>query len=274
MSYHCKECNKFYKTSNSLYVHKSKYHKKTTIITCDFCDKEFKHASSKSRHQKTCKHKPSTQIRLSDNSSNLQITDSKTIESLLKILSQSISGINNHSRNNTQNMSDSQNITNSGNTNNTTNNITVYALGKENIPEILSAAEQRNILKQKKNSLEEIIKLVHFNNKYPQFHNIAINDDVAYKYDNESKTFVEVPKDDLIQDVIDERTDDIGKMNKKQKIHMPKMTYEIIDKYISGLDTESNSIVARDKTESVIYDGTDYLISNKKIKLPNYNDNN
>jgi hypothetical protein len=285
-------CNKEYSSYKSLWQHNKKYHttnsscehtnkkkKKTKKYICGFCDKLYANSSNLNRHKKICKNKITTQIY---NSNALELSDQKTIESILKLLSQSINGINNHSRNSTQNMSNSQNTTNhmsdSQNTTNNiinsgnTNNITVYALGNENISEILSDAEQKNILKQKTNSLEEIIKLVHFNKKYPQFHNIAIDDDIGYKYDSKSKTFIEVPKDDLIHAVVVKRGDDIGEINKRQKIHIPKTTYSSIDEYISSIGTDSNSKLAKETAEYAICDGTYYLTSTKKIKLPNISD--
>ena len=286
MKYFCEHCNKTYKNANSLYSHRSKYHnsnsntdvnqspKKSNIISCNFCHKQFKHNSNRYRHQKNCHLNPDIvtntvskhQSLLNNNQlSNILSQDKSTIESLIKVLSESISKDTN-SMAHSQNMTNSQNLTNSQNT--TINNTVVVSLGNENVQDKLSTYEQVNILKQKNKALEELIKLVHFSNKYPQFHNIAIDNDVAYKYDDESKGFKEIAKYDLIKEVIEERAGDIYDFNEANKLYTSKKTYNIINNELFKMDKiEAEREKVFENTEDIICTGTDYLLENKKIKL-------
>ena len=92
-----------------------------------------------------------------------------------------------------------QKINNSGNMNNGTinNTINIMALGQENIDEVLSKTDKIAILNKKENALPYMIEMVHFNDKYPQFKNIAITNNrtkQAYLYDTINKVFKMVIK--------------------------------------------------------------------------------
>jgi hypothetical protein len=104
-------------------------------------------------------------------------------------------------------------INNSINSNNTINNITnnnhfqIIALGKENLLEILTLNEKKEIMKSRFGCLEKIVDIVHCSN-YNQFKNIVITnlkDDFAYKYDDKKKYFVCFNKNELINELVDER---------------------------------------------------------------------
>ena len=58
-----------------------------------------------------------------------------------------------------------------------------------------------------------LVEYAHFNDKYPQFKNILITNTqnkLAYKYDIRTKQFIAVDKDDLLEDIVDERMCDIN----------------------------------------------------------------
>lgn len=305
MKYICEYCNKTYKNANSLYSHRSKYHsnntidinkqKKKKVIKCNFCDSEFKYKNNKYRHQKTCKSNPNYILKssesnsrsnnealkpstvealigsLSNSKSNNEGIKPSTVEALIKVLSQSIAkdSNNNYDINNQKLNNNNNNHNHSHNKTTTINNNVIVALGNENIPYQLTAQEQQNILKQKSKALEELIKLVHFSNKYPQFHNIAIDDDIAYKYDDKLCDFTEVSKDDLIHDIIELRVDDISEINWLNKLNVHNDTYSYIDNYISQLANTSNTIKAKEITENTICHGTQSLLNAKKLTLKN-----
>ena len=277
MNNYCKICDKQYSSYKSLWQHNNKYHISDTIIeqpkkkklnrirpVCEFCGRSYANHSNLNRHLTKCQMKP-IDTKLNDNKSiqlsNILSQDKSTIESLIKVLSESISKDSmSHSHNvNNQQMNNSQNTT--------INNTVVVSLGNENVPHQLTEREQLNILKQKNKALEELIKLVHFSNKYPQFHNIAINEDVAYKYDDDIKGFIEIDKEELITKVIQKRVDDISDINWSNKSKIHKDIYENINKYISGLGNTSKQIEAEEEVEDVVCKGTEYLLNAKKIKL-------
>ena len=54
----------------------------------------------------------------------------------------------------------------------------------------------------------ELVEYAHFNDKYHQFKNILITNTqntLAYKYNTKKKQFVVVNKDELLDDIVDER---------------------------------------------------------------------
>ena len=100
---------------------------------------------------------------------------------------------------------------NNGTINNNTFNI--IALGHENLSEVFSKKEKMAILKNKFYCLPELVEYTHFNDKYPQFKNILITNTqntLAYKFDTKKKQFIAVNKDELLDDIVDERMCDIN----------------------------------------------------------------
>jgi len=158
------------------------------------------------------------------------------------------------------------NTTNSHNPNhsNNTNNITI-SLGNENLSDVLSLQEQINILKQKNEALETLIKHVHFNKKYPQFHNIAIDDNKGYIYDETSKKFTEVPKEELMMDIIESRMNDICDFNDDNRMRLSRKKYEYMKSYINMFNINHFVNKKMECVEPIIYSGTQRLLDSKKI---------
>lgn len=103
------------------------------------------------------------------------------------------------------------NYSNNVNSNNVTNNFTIIPLGRENVSELLTLIEKKEILKSKFSCLESVVDLIHCG-KYDQYKNIIITnlkDDYAYKYDDDTKTFICVDKNEIISELVDERIGDI-----------------------------------------------------------------
>ncbi len=207
----CSQCGKKYKHRQSLHRHKSSCHaaecsqnvsilsisaqecsiEKQSIFPCDKCGKEYKHIQSKNRHQNKC---------VAQNYEK-QINElRKTINDLLnrecKMHHKTLEKINNINSNNI----------------NSNNTINIIALGKENINEILSKTEKINILNKKSNALPYMIEYMHFNDRFPQFKNIAITNNknnLAHLYNPIERKFKLVNKKDLIEELIDYRVCDI-----------------------------------------------------------------
>ena len=81
-----------------------------------------------------------------------------------------------------------------------------------NIINTLTKKEKIKILNNGYQSFNKLIECVHFNDKYPQFKNIAITnlkDNIAYKYDNIDNKFIACKKDELLEDLMDIRTIDL-----------------------------------------------------------------
>jgi hypothetical protein len=109
--------------------------------------------------------------------------------------------------------SHSNNITNSNNTtNNTNNNYTqILALGNEDLVNVLTMEQKKQIMNSRLGSLEKIVEITHCG-ELNQFKNIIVTnlkDNYAYRYDDKVGYFVTVPKTDLLEDVIMNRVMDI-----------------------------------------------------------------
>lgn len=282
MTYYCEVCNKNYSSRQSLWSHKNKYHntedtlnkglkKKTT--TCDYCDKTFSTTSNLTRHLTSCKKKPLPEKKPD------AITNEAIFMEVVKNLIPKVVGNNsgqtkdilNFLSENNPGQKHSQNHNNNSlntNTINSNNNIQIITLGNENLSEVLSLNEKVNILKQKTESLEAIIRHVHFNKKYPQFHNIAITEEGdGFKYDPEEKEFKETPKDDLILDLIENRMNDIYDFSQEAKGNISQKTYGIIENLGSKFTNPNYQQRKSQSVEGVVMEGTNNLVTNKKIKL-------
>ena len=125
--------------------------------------------------------------------------------------------------------------------NGTINNTFIIALGHENLPEIFSKKEKINVLKNRFNSLPFLVEYTHFNSKYPQFKNILITNtqnNLAYKYDNKKKQFLAVNKNELLEDIVDERMCDINSFYEELETDLDEKTKEILDKVKEKIDND------------------------------------
>lgn len=282
MDPYCEICEKVYSSPASLYIHKKKYHGDNNSITkaiqkkekskhlCKYCDKEFSSNSNMHRHMRKCNVKNESLEKIKKmfvNSENHELFDM-----LLAQQSNSISGNNNQlnnnkysNSNNTQNIQN--NIQNNNNSNNNSNNINIQIVpfGNENLCDVLSANEQIKVLKQKCESLEYLVKHIHFNQKYPQFQNIAITnlkDNVAYKYDEDQNDFVAISKDELLTDLIENRMNDIHDFCTNNEIS--DKLYNKIDKLAENMEKDEYVLDKKQKMKLIVYNGTG---QNKKRKL-------
>lgn len=187
----------------------------------------------------------------------------------------SLAGNHNTNNNNNNNNTNTQNInTNSNNTNNTNTqniNINMVPLGQENLSEVLSTHEQVKILKQKNECLETIIRYVHFNNKFPQFQNIAIEnhtDTIGRKYDDDSKNFIAVPKDEMILDLIENRMNDIYDFLVENKANISNKTFKVVENLGNKFSNQGYIDAQKDKIGFLVC-GCTSEIKKRKLILKN-----
>lgn len=180
---------------------------KLKLFKCEYCNKDFVRRYNLNRHKDNCKLIDSTTYELEK---KIQILEKKMLELDCK----------NGKENSMDDKQQINNITNINGinitnniTNNTVNNIVnIIELGNENLSEILSGKEKKEILKKKFTSLLHIIKKIHFNDKYDKFKNIMITNlrgSDALKYDKSTKKFITVDVNELIEDVCSARVCDI-----------------------------------------------------------------
>ena len=106
----------------------------------------------------------------------------------------------NNNINNTNNIQN--NIENINNINNNIN-VTYVKFGNENLSEILSEKEMKKILSYLRLSVEESIKMVHFNDEKPQYKNVFItnmHDNLSYIFNG--KKFEVKSKDYVLSDLL------------------------------------------------------------------------
>jgi hypothetical protein len=208
MSYNCEICLKEYSSYKSLWKHNKTFHSKNVdinkskslihkskdksnkfnsekIYECNKCNKVYKHYQSRWKHEQKCNEK-------SNKDSKYEKLEEK-VDELRELLLQALSKPKNFQKINNQ-------LNNSGTI------INMAPFGLENLNSILNEKEKLSILNEKAHSLREIIKLVHLSDKYPQFNNISITNlqnNIAYKYDEKSNSFIAVNKNDLLDELID-----------------------------------------------------------------------
>lgn len=161
-----------------------------------------------------------------------------------KVIKNNTNNTNNNNTNNTQNI-------NNGMIN---NNIILVGYGKEDMSKI----DYSDIIKCVSNGFDsplKMIEMVHFNPKYPEFHNIYIpnmNNNYAMKYDGESWTLV--PRQETIDGLYD---------RKKNYIE------ENIEDFIKSLSTSKKNSLNRWLDSDDAHDYVKTLKENIKLLLYN-----
>ena len=292
MEYICKHCNKSYKSQQSRSNHYRIYHilesnpkvtlaslksnPKVTLnlceiknFTCRYCDKMYKYKQGKYKHEQSCDNKElkDDNITISElKKENLEIKN--TLSELLKLCKihpKTLQKINNQLVNG--------NI-NNGTINNTVNNNTVNIVkfGTEELNKILTQSETLKILNRKMCSLEESIKMIHFNDARPEFKNIYITnlkDQYAYIYDGNK--FIAVLKSDILETLVDNHIENIEYSADEYKEKLNDKTIEVLDKFIEKMNNEEDEFI--DKQHKKIYPNfKSYNINEIKLMIYNMSD--
>lgn len=177
--FNCKICNKIYSNYNSFWTHNKKFHNQNVqnvqqnvqnvqlnvqnvqnnkLITCDFCNKIFNNRSSKSMHKKKCNILPNKDLELEKIILEKIKEQNKLLK--LKIKLQNIKRLDNKTFKavNKYLMDRSYNI-NSNNVIN--NNYQILSIGKEQLGEVLSLSDKKEIMNSKLCALEKIVEIAH-----------------------------------------------------------------------------------------------------------------
>ena len=276
--YKCNICNKMYASYKSLWLHNKKFHKnesipnvkdnvvdykivvekvkdivvenvndiviKNKIIKCEYCNKIFSSRFTKSEHKrKACKLNPSRKIK----KKNIELENSllELKELFLKnnkIHPKTLQKINKNLINNITN-------NNINTTNNTINNNTIINKTYVNFHnpidyKILNEKEILNILSRPWKSLEESIKTIHFNEKFPEYKNIFITnrkDDNAYIFDGNK--FCSISKNEALNDLINSHMDEIESSTSdlEEKISETKLKH--LNKFIETINDNDKKFI-------------------------------
>ena len=185
-----------------------------------------------------------------------------------KIHPKTLNKINKNCNNNNNNYSNNKIINN-----------TYVKFDRVDISKVLSKKEIVGILNKKLSSIEEVIKLVHFNEKLPEYSNIYITnmrDNNAYVFNGTN--FITVSKDEVINDLINNYSEEIELSFDTYKNKLSEHTVKRLEVFLEQLNSEDKFVDSSNKAYSnyklykvanikrLIYDNSDakkFLLLNK-----------
>jgi len=240
---------------------------------CNYCNNIYKHAQSKHKHQKICKKKNTNSINNLDllelkkknielekkneeiekkneeikNSldeiKELLLINNKIHPKTLQKINKNLINNNNNTTNNTNNINTTNNTINNNN-NNTIINKTYVNFYDPIDYKILNEKEKLNILSLPWKSLEESIKTIHFNNKFPEYKNIFITnrkDDNAYIFDGNK--FSSVSKNEALNDLINSHMDEIESSTTDYEDKLSETKLKHLNKFIETINDNDKKFI-------------------------------
>ena len=217
----CDDCNREFKANQNLQYHIKSKTCKRGKFGCKYCNKNFTSQSNMYRHIRTvCKVKKATDqqkdeiyerlVRLEEMNARVMEENKKYAKEIekLKSNSQKMERVI-KSNKTTRNINNGVNINghNVNINNGIINNVTLIAHGKEDVSKI-DRSELIKVFGSGFNSTLKLTETMHFNPKYPEFHNVYISsmkNKYAMVYDGNDWTLV--MKDDLIDRMYDNKRD-------------------------------------------------------------------
>ena len=288
----CKYCNKEFSSYQSRCNHIRKFHndkkslndndtslsvikcqldKSTIKYKCKKCNGDFSTRQSKWFHEKKCS---------KDNSELIELKkENEMIKKQLKIHPKKLQKINKQLHN-------EGTIGAIGN-NNVIHN-TFVKFGDVKFENVLDEKQILSILNKHFLSLEESIKMVHFNDKLPEYSNIYITnmrDNVAYIFNG--KQFIKINKNEAISKLISNHTDEISYVYDDNKDKLKSKIAKRVDAFLDLLNNDDEYVDVYNKKydsykaykmediKRLIHDNSDAkkLAELKKIQLVNISEN-
>jgi hypothetical protein len=125
--------------------------------------------------------------------------------------------------------------------------------GNVNIKDVLSDKQIMNLLHKPFISVEECVKMIHFNDKLPQFNNIRasaryitnLKDDLVYVYDGTK--FTTTTKTDTIYDMITNYTDQIELSFDDNKDKLTEYKIKCVENYLELINSNTEYIDQHNK---------------------------
>jgi hypothetical protein len=149
-------------------------------------------------------------------------------------------------------------------------NFNLVGFGKEEFSEILSSKEQLKILKKKFNSLPYMIDYVHFNKDYPQYMNFiitSIKNNIAYKYDEKKKQFIAGNKEELLNELIDNRMFDIDTFYNTHIDKLNDKCKEVITRFLDKYNNDKLDDSLKNDINLVVYNNMNKVIDKYKVSV-------
>jgi len=283
--YKCILCNKDYSSQSSLCNHNKKFHKNnvnerninviscnTTVIPtntkeykCTYCNKNFKMRQYRWKHEQKCKSKEETTKiqQLEETIKEMKEQFALILQEKGKVHHKTLKKINNQLTNNTNN----GNINNGQIINNT-----FVKFGDVDYQRILDNKQVKHILNQQFMSLEESIKLVHFNKDLPEYNNVFITnmrDDIGYIFNG--KEFISIKKNEMLNELIDSHVKEINLSLEKHKNKLNEKYVTRLEKFLDMLNDDDTKFT--DQNNQRTYPSYKaYKINSLKLLIYNSSD--
>jgi hypothetical protein len=305
--YYCNYCNKKYKTYKTLWEHNKKFHiiygliktdnsliktdnslikteKLNKDYKCRYCSKIYNNKNSRWSHEKICqliikenndkiekvKENKEKELELQILKLKLKLEKSTKIDNItLKQLNKKLLERNNLIKN--SNINSHNKIQNNNIFNNT---FQLVGFAKEDIIELLTIQEKKQIMNAKFYCLEKLIEIIHCG-KYNQFKNIIITnmkDNYIYKYDDNKSQFILSMKSSVLNSLIDCRVSDIEIIYNEliENNKLDNNTKDIIEKFINKINNEDDKFIDFNGVQYDTY--KHYKINEVKVLLYNNQD--
>ena len=122
-----------------------------------------------------------------------------------------------------------------------------------------------------------MVKMVHVSSEekfkpYKSIYITNLQNNVAYKYDENSKKFLAVTKNELLDSIIDNRLADIENFHEDYKEKITPFTSKQITKFIERMTDEKDyKDVKKEEIKFAIYNGREEIINQIKENNPELN---
>lgn len=196
--------------------------------------------------------------------------DSKSFKALNKILMERSYKNSNNTVNNTVNHTVNNTINNTAN-----NTFQIFSLGNEDITNVLTAKQKKQIINSRLGSLEKIVEITQCGD-LDQFKNAMItnlNNNYAYQYDDKKGYFITVTKNELLEHLVAHRMTDIEAIYDELKVgnKVDTKTKQLIQEFIEKMGDEDvpffNNETRYDNFKSYKIDVIKFMLYNNQDKI-------
>ena len=276
----CNICNKEYSSRQNLWKHSKKFHSNDSnpediqknkighseviqkssenpvkIYVCLKCNAKFKYKQGKWKHEKKCNIN-----KINEQTEKLKEENELLKKEMIIMKEQLMILINKQCKIHPKTLNKINNTTINNDNKVINNTINIIALGNESLDTFFNKNKQIDFLKYRYQCLPQLIKEVHFNDKYPQFKNILITNTqthIAYKYDKIEQKFIAIDKNELLEDIITERMGDIETFYEELETELDEKTKNIIEKLKEKIENDpSYKELKKNDIKLIIYNNT------------------
>ena len=275
--FECTDCKKEFTTKANLNYHiKHKSCKNGDKVQCKYCEKTFTSAISMYRHiRNSCKEKKeedNNKHKIYEKLLELQreVETLSELKNEVKILKEKSIQLEKDNIKLKKQVKQRNNTINNGimaNKIDTINNIMLVGYGQEDISKI----DKKDILKGIKSGFYSTVKLtdtIHFNPKYPAYHNVYISsmkNKYAMMYDGNDWTLV--MKDELIDKLYDEKKNYIEENLEDFYDALSRSQKKALERWMDIDDDHEKIKEVKDKIKLLLYNKKYIVLDNKNTKI-------